>query len=251
MPVSPYESPCLARLTGPALRPGGLALTEAALAGLPLPPGASLLDIGCGPGETLALFSRSGHRAYGLDPSGAFVRQAAARGRVFQARAEALPLAPAVMDAVFCECVLSLTLDKKAALAEMRRVLTPGGFLVLSDIHSREAAPQETPPFRIPPGNCPLPGEEPGAIPPPSSCLDGAVSLERMETLLRDCGFAIQRREDHTAALKHLAASIVLAYASLAAFRRLLHGADGCRESASACSRPPRAGYVLFIAKAA
>ncbi|MDR2076985.1 MAG: methyltransferase domain-containing protein, partial [Desulfovibrio sp.] len=141
--VSPYENPCLARLTGSALRPGGLELTGAALAKLPLAPGSALLDVGCGPGETLALFARSGHRAYGLDPSRAFVRQAAARGRVLRARAEDLPLTPAVMDAVFCECVLSLTADKRAALAEMRRVLIPGGFLVLADIHSREAVPPE------------------------------------------------------------------------------------------------------------
>jgi SAM-dependent methyltransferase len=245
LPSSPYENPCLARLTGPALRPGGLALTEAALAKLPLAPGASLLDIGCGPGETLALFARSGHRAYGLDLSRSFVRQAAAHGHVFQARAEALPFAPAVMDAVFCECVLSLTLDKKTALGEMRRILTPGGFLVLADMHTREAAPRRAAPAR------PLPDGDAAAEHPPSSCLDGAVSLERMESLIRDCGFTVHCREDHTAALKHLAAAIVFAHGSLARFRRLLHGADPCRESAAACSDPPRLGYVLFIARAA
>ncbi|MDR1360297.1 MAG: class I SAM-dependent methyltransferase [Deltaproteobacteria bacterium] len=243
-PASPYENPCLARLTGSTLRPGGLALTEAALAGLALAPGAALLDIGCGPGETLALFARSGHRAHGLDPSRAFVRQAAAHGRVFQARAENLPLDPAVMDAVFCECVLSLSLDKKAALAEMRRVLSPGGFLVLADLYSQEAAFGDKDAL---PGK---PGAAQGGNTPPCSCLDGAISLEDLEDLLKSSGFAVLRREDHSAALRHLAACIVFAHGSLAEFQRLLHGPDYRRNSAAPCTHPRRAGYVLFISQA-
>jgi hypothetical protein len=71
-----------------------------------------------------------------------------------------------------------------------------------------------------------------------------------MEDLLLSCGFAIQRREDHTAALKHLAACIVFAHGSLAGFRRILHGPDSRRESAAGCFHTPRPGYVLFIARA-
>ncbi|MDR2162313.1 MAG: class I SAM-dependent methyltransferase [Desulfovibrio sp.] len=228
---SPYEHPCLLRLTGPALRPGGLALTGAALAALHLPPGAALLDVGCGPGATMALFARSGFRAYGLDPSSSLVRQAAGHGHILRARGEALPLASGVMDAVFCECVLSLTSDPKAALAEMRRVLVPGGYLVLADIHAREDCRKD-----------PSPGLG------PYSCLEGAVSLERMEARLRDCGFALRRREDHTDALKDLAARIILAHGSLEGFRRLLHGPR--REGDAPCPPFPRAGYVMFIAEA-
>ena len=69
-----------------------------------------------------------------------------------------------------------------------------------------------------------------------------------METLISDCGFAVLRREDHTAALKHLAAAAVFAHGSLENFRRLLHGGDSRPEPA--CCFPPRAGYVLFVARA-
>ncbi|MDR2077122.1 MAG: methyltransferase type 11, partial [Desulfovibrio sp.] len=85
------------------------------------------------------------------------------------------------------------------------------------------------------------------AGPAPSSCLKGALSLERLETLIQDCGFAVLCREDHSAALKQLAAAIVFACGSLENFREIPHGADS---RPAACFRPPRAGYVLFVAKA-
>ena len=46
--------------------------------------------------------------------------------------AEQLPLISEAFDLVFCTCVLEYTTDPRAALAEIHRVLKPGGVLLLS-----------------------------------------------------------------------------------------------------------------------
>jgi ubiquinone/menaquinone biosynthesis C-methylase UbiE len=56
-----------------------------------------------------------------------------------QASAEAMPLPDGVFDVVLCQMGLQFIADKAAALAEMRRVLAPGGRLLLN-------APGPTPP---------------------------------------------------------------------------------------------------------
>ena len=50
----PYESPALREAIGPALRPGGLDLTERAARYCGLAAGDLVLDVGCGIGATAA-----------------------------------------------------------------------------------------------------------------------------------------------------------------------------------------------------
>ena len=108
------------------LRPGGLELTDRLVAAAALPPGAAVLDVGCGAGATVALLEDDhGFHAIGLDASGDQVRRAreARPDLVFTpGRAEALPYPDASFDGVLCECVLSTVDDAGAVMAEIGRV---------------------------------------------------------------------------------------------------------------------------------
>lgn len=104
-----------------------------------LPPAcADVADLGCGTGSLSVLLAEGGHRVTGLDLSPEMLRQArrkAERHRVDVALVEgdaadpALP--PASYDVVLCRHVLWALPDPAAALARWRRLLRPGGRLVL------------------------------------------------------------------------------------------------------------------------
>jgi ubiquinone/menaquinone biosynthesis C-methylase UbiE len=107
-------------------------MLAALLEGVELPPGARVLDAGCGSGRTLDELARYG-RPHGveLNPLGL----AAARGRgheVEQAAVEQIPYEDASFDLVTCLDVFEHTDDDVAALRELRRVARPGGRLVVS-----------------------------------------------------------------------------------------------------------------------
>jgi SAM-dependent methyltransferase len=98
-------------------------------------PDARLLDCGCGTGANLALLERFG-RAYGFDLSTMGLRLAreAVRARVAQATVVSAPFPDASFDVVLSFDVLySLDpRDEHAAVAEMLRLLRPGGFAVIN-----------------------------------------------------------------------------------------------------------------------
>ena len=90
-----------------------------------VPPGARVLDLGCGSAPTGDLVGAASY--LGLDLSHDELRLAAARGlAVAQADAGRLPLADDAVDVVLCSMALQL-LPLGPALAEVRRVLRPGG----------------------------------------------------------------------------------------------------------------------------
>lgn len=134
-----YGHPFAARIVGDSFHPGGLAGTRDMLTAAAPLTGASLLDVGCGLGAS----SRLARDAFGLevtaiDVSQAVLDQAAGRGDAGgidwrQADAEALPFGDATFDHVLAECVLS-AIPGSRALPEIRRVLRPGGSLLLSDV---------------------------------------------------------------------------------------------------------------------
>jgi SAM-dependent methyltransferase len=97
----------------------------------------TVLDIGTGTGQYLApLRERVSHgRIIAGDLAPGMLRDLAAHGvpgstQLLSADAEALPLAEASCDAIIASYVLPLVLDLPRALAEMSRVLRPGGALL-------------------------------------------------------------------------------------------------------------------------
>lgn len=108
------------------------------VAWLAAPPGLDWLDVGCGTGA-LAEAVRAGsspRRLVGIDPSAGFLEHAVRRlgpaGAEFrQADARALPFAEAEFDRVVSGLVLNFVPDPPRAVAEMARVLRPGGTAAL------------------------------------------------------------------------------------------------------------------------
>jgi len=89
------------------------------------------LDLGCGTGRNLPLFPPA-VRAVGLDPSLPSLQRARRRAPgvpLVQASAEALPFRDGSFDTVVSGLALCSVPDPARGLAEIRRVLRPGGSL--------------------------------------------------------------------------------------------------------------------------
>ncbi|MGH9065388.1 MAG: class I SAM-dependent methyltransferase [Acidimicrobiales bacterium] len=98
-----------------------------------LPAGGRVLDVGTGEGQVARLAVASGCRVLGVDPAWAQVAEAARRGgggAYARAEAAALPVGGAAMDAVVACLVLEHISDVDATVAEVARVLRPGGRFV-------------------------------------------------------------------------------------------------------------------------
>jgi ubiquinone/menaquinone biosynthesis C-methylase UbiE len=94
-------------------------------------PGERILDLGCGDGQLSARIAASGATVAGLDASPQMAAAARLRGiAVEEGRAEAMPFAERTFDAVFSNAALHWVRDHEAMLAEVRRVLKPGGRFV-------------------------------------------------------------------------------------------------------------------------
>lgn len=101
--------------------------------------GTRLLDVACGPGYVAGLAASRGAIATGVDiaPQMLELARALHPGVDFRAaEAESLPFADASFDAVVASFLLPHLADAPAAVAELARVLAPGGRLALSTWHS-------------------------------------------------------------------------------------------------------------------
>lgn len=219
--------------TGLTIRPGGLSVLETALERYPFPPGARVLDVGCGLGASVAYLRRhNAVRAVGVDLSRTLLREG---GRSFpslplaQARAEFLPVAENSCDGLVCECVLSLASGPANALSEFHRVLVSGGRLILSDIYRRNPSSD-------------------GSQLPCRSCLSGAAERTRILGWLADAGFSVLLWEDHSRLLAELAAELVFMHGSMSAFWQQFSRADDGARMAQVV-RAMRPGYYLAVAE--
>ena len=106
---------------------------RAARALSPDPAGRRLLDAGCGTGRRLP----PGGFGVGIDVSGGMLLAARRRGlsRVIRAGVERLPFFSGVFDLVWCRLVLGHVASLEPAVAELARVLSPGGTLLVTDFH--------------------------------------------------------------------------------------------------------------------
>ena len=96
-----------------------------------------VLEVGVGSGLNLPLYGRAVDRVFALDLSPELLTLARERARdaivqvsLLQASAEAIPFARSVFDCVIMTWTLCSIPQPASALAEMRRVLKPGGQLL-------------------------------------------------------------------------------------------------------------------------
>ncbi|NLM83666.1 MAG: class I SAM-dependent methyltransferase [Clostridiales bacterium] len=221
--TSIYESELFLNLPDKSMHPGGLRLTARAARLAGLKPGMTAADIGCGAGATAAFLERAlGVRAVGLDAS----RELIARGRkehpgldLLHWDGGALPFESGALDAAFCECTLSVIGAPEALLKDIARALKPGGVFIVSEVCLAPSAPY-----------------------------GGLYTEEELARLIEGAGLAVERREDHTDALRTFAAELRLRGGAGAL------GALVCPSCLGASEDAPRPRlkdlrYVLFIAR--
>lgn len=192
-----YESDAVRWLLDDQLHPGGerLSLRLAQLAGVA--PGRRVVDVACGSGATALLLARElGCVTVGVDLGAraiAETRDAARPGErasFLLGDAEALPLPDDGFDVALSECSLCTFPDKPRAIAEMARVVRPGGTIAIADVTADlDALPDalRTAAARV-------------------ACVADARSADEYVALLRDAGcepLAIERHDDDLRAMAH------------------------------------------------
>jgi malonyl-CoA O-methyltransferase len=110
---------------------------QAVLELLPRLSGRRALDLACGSGRYLKQLSAGQAAfAFGLDFSGPMLARATAlRQPLIQADMRHLPLAAGSVELVVCGLAVGHVADLGQVVAEMARVLAPGGVVVYSDFH--------------------------------------------------------------------------------------------------------------------
>jgi arsenite methyltransferase len=200
-----YEKIAATDAAADGIRPGGLELTERALARSRLRPHSLILDVGCGTGVTAAWLTHVyGFPAIGIDTSSALLSQGRMKnpGLAFiRAPGEKLPFPDEIADGIIAECSLSVMNDPGGTLDEFRRVLKIGGRLILSDVYARN-----------PEGAHQLKQIS------PACCLRGAIPKEDLLTELANRRFRIDLWEDHSDLLARFAAQLIFSYGSMNRF---------------------------------
>ncbi len=147
--------------------------------------GERVLDLGSGGGIDVLLSARRvgpGGFVYGVDMTDEMLelaranaaRAAATNVEFLRGTIEAVPLPDEAVDVVISNCVINLSVDKPAVLAEMFRVLAPGGRIGISDVVADD-------------GLSPVERAELGSY---TGCIAGALSRSEYLRGLETAGFA-------------------------------------------------------------
>jgi SAM-dependent methyltransferase len=112
---------------------GRRTVIERLLCGLGLPPGARILDAGCGSGRNMVELARHG-TVTGVELSSTSVALARERGcgEVLEGSVVQMPFADASFDLAVSLDVVEHLEDDLGALVELRRVVAPGGALMVT-----------------------------------------------------------------------------------------------------------------------
>jgi SAM-dependent methyltransferase len=129
-----YSSPGVPLSSGPDRARRQAQMLAETLRGFAGP--AVVVDLGCGDGSALAVAARHNpaHRFAGIDWSGDALRRAQALGLTVVRGSinRSLPVADGAADVVIMSELIEHLVDPDGAVAEVRRVLRPGGSLLLS-----------------------------------------------------------------------------------------------------------------------
>jgi demethylmenaquinone methyltransferase / 2-methoxy-6-polyprenyl-1,4-benzoquinol methylase len=101
---------------------------------LSLAPGATILDLACGTGDLCRELSRSGYLPVGADLSFGMLAAARTDAPLLHADALRLPLPDGCVDGVTCGFALRNFVDLDRFLAEVARVVRPGGRIALLEV---------------------------------------------------------------------------------------------------------------------
>jgi len=139
-----YNEVVLPRLIDRSMRNNALAKYRRRIAGAAH---GRVLEVGIGSGLNLPFYGSSVTEIIGLEPSQSLIEMASQRAKAgdkpisfLTASAEAIPLDTGSVDAVVTTWTMCSIPDARAALAEMRRVLRPGGDLLFVE-HGRAPDP--------------------------------------------------------------------------------------------------------------
>lgn len=206
------------------LRPGGLAITKQAADYIGLAKNNTVLDVGCGIGETLAFLHQAyGCRVFGVDQSKKAISLAKKQlpfATLQVSDAAFLPFEKESFDAVFMECTLSLFSNPDNALSEAYRCLRPGGFLAISTLSKEEGS---------------------------ALSFQHCISLSVLKKTLSNLGFTNLHIINCTDALVQYVCDIIFTYGSLENYKKSMEQEIGglvlCEEIS-----PKDVGYHLIIA---
>jgi SAM-dependent methyltransferase len=136
-----HPSGLLGRIIGRLMVKDTASANDRAVTKLDLTKPRTILDVGFGQGRTAAILVRGGHHVIGVDPSPTMVAQAAARNRAACRDGRAvllhgdgitIPFPDNSADASITAHTIYFMPDPAATIADIARVLRPGGWLVIA-----------------------------------------------------------------------------------------------------------------------
>jgi SAM-dependent methyltransferase len=259
------------------IRPGGYDIVAEAVREAGLDPGARLLDVGCGEGETLTFLRESFEiEGLGIDRSAELIRRGQARDASLDIRegeADFLDFESRSFDAVLMECVLSLVEMRTEALHEAWCILKPGGKLIITDLCYRPGQDKRHPSPELE-GLPTDAGFATGTAPPPEGEEEAACACEEhdhskdtgrcdhytpgipagifnVDQLVDECKeleYRFCARKDKTKELDAFAAEMIFEHGSLEAWFAALES-DGLAKD-SFCGKIPeetKPGYFWLV----